>query len=119
MSGMHRSFVGLRLRFLRMEPTHMRQRRGSLTPHGNQFRGDRNCNLFRSNSADVEANRRMHAIEKIGGATLTLKSLRNLDYLALRSDHADVARPRLQRPTQNTHVIAMPASNNHNVRPFI
>src|ERR1700731_172019 len=50
---------------------------------------------------------------------LFLQWLRDFDHFAFGADHANVARASLHRPAQNTHIVAMAPSNDHNVRSLV
>src|SRR3954468_24208240 len=89
------------------KPTHMRQGRAGMPANGNQLRSYCNPNLVRSHGADVESDGGVHAIEEMRGQSLGLQGFENLDDLTLRSDHANVASPRLDRPAQQAHVVPM------------
>jgi len=61
----------------------------------------------------------VHAVKQMLGDAFVPQVLENLDYLALRPNHANVARLGLHRPAQHPHIVAMSASHDHNVRRLI
>src|SRR5258708_6927473 len=91
----------------------------SLTRKSNQVCGNGDCNLFRRDRANVDANRRMYPIEQIRGQAFFAQSLENLDLFAFGANHSDITRARLNPPTQQTHVIAMASSNDDNIRRLV
>jgi hypothetical protein len=48
-----------------VEPTHVRQIAGGVTPDCDQFRSDSDCNFLRRDGADVEAHGRVNAVEQM------------------------------------------------------
>ena len=94
-----------------MEPAHVGQAGAGVAPNRDQLRRDRNRNLLRSDGADIESDGRVHALEQMRGHAFLLQRLKNLDHLALRSDHADVAGASLHRPAQDAHVVAVAAGD--------
>ena len=56
----------------RVEPAHVRQLAFYVAADSDQLGGDRDSDLFWSDSADVEANGSVHVVEEMGGETLVL-----------------------------------------------
>src|SRR3981081_1767599 len=48
--------------------------------------------------------------------TLRLQLFEDGDRLPLRPDHPDIARRSLHRPAQHSHIVAVPARDDHDVR---
>src|SRR4029077_19086609 len=84
-----------------------------------QFGSDRHGDLLRGHGPDIESDRRMNPAEQMSGQALFLQRLKDTDDLALGADHADVARTRLHGPAQDAHVVAVAASDNHNIGRFV
>src|SRR5271166_1486048 len=57
----------------------------------------------------------MNPVKQVCGYSFFQQRLKNLDHLALRSDHADIAGARLHGPAQDAHVVAMAASDDDDV----
>src|SRR5262249_48921329 len=72
-------------------------------------------NFLRCNRADVEANRRVHAIEQMSRQALRLQCLKDLDHLSSRTYHADVLSPGLNGPAQYSHVVMVTARHDDNI----
>src|SRR5216684_1510599 len=97
----------------------MRHRSGRVSPNRDQFSGNGYGDFLRSDGSDVETNRRMHPIEKVGRHTFLLKRLENLNDLALGADHADIAGTSLNGPAEDTHIVSMAAGNDDDIRRFV
>src|SRR5450432_1609810 len=106
------------LTLARMEPAHMRQISLHPPSRGDQLGCNRNCNFLWRDGSDVESNRGMHPFEQIRRKPFFGELLKNCDGLSLRADHSDIAGWSLHRPSQYPHVIAMPASDDHEVSGF-
>src|SRR5579864_4928357 len=81
----------------------------------NQFSSNRNGNLFRRHSTDIETNRCMYAFEQLGRKPLALEFAEDCDGLSLRSDHSDITRLGTDRPSEDAHVVPMPSSYDYDV----
>src|SRR5256885_11259011 len=97
----------------------MRQARWGMAPKGDKLGRDRDRNLFGSDGSDVEAHGGMYTVKPMGGNAFLLQRLENLDDLALRSDHPDIARPCLDRPAQDAHIVTVPTGNDDDIGRFI
>ena len=60
----------------------------------------------------------MHALEQSLGQAFLHQFAKNRNRLAFRPDHPDVVGQRLDRPAQHSHVIAVAARNDHDIRRF-
>src|SRR5260370_16900136 len=61
----------------------------------------------------------MNSVEQMRGQALFLQRLKDTDDLTLGADHANVAGPRLHGPTQDPHVVAVAARDNHDIGRFV
>src|SRR5271166_5902194 len=99
-----------------MEPAHVGQIALYLSSFRDQFRGDRYGNFFRSNRSNIQSDGRMDSVEEMRGQSFRLQLFENSDCLSFRSDHSDVTRWSLHRPAQHSHIVAMAARDDHDVR---
>ena len=82
---------------------------------GNHLGYDRDRDFFRRDRSDFQAHGSHYPLEQLRIQSLLLQLFIDRQHFALRSDHPDIARAGLYCPTQDAHVIAMPAGNNHQV----
>ena len=94
----------------------MRQIALHFSPLRDQLGGDRYRNLFGSNGPNIQPDWGMDAVEQVRGQTFGLQLFEDGDCLPLRPDHPDVTRRSLHRPTQHSHIVAVPARDDHDVR---
>ena len=82
-----------------LEPAHVRQSAFGAAADGDEFGEDGDGNLFGRDGADVEADRRVHAIEQLGAEPFAREFAEDGNGFAFGAEHADVARRGSARPS--------------------
>src|SRR5258708_23773464 len=91
----------------------MRHSSGRLAADGDQFGGNGYGDFFGRDGSDIETDRSMHAVEKMGRDALLLERLENLNNLTLGADHADIAGTSLNGPPEVTHIAPSSSGDEH------
>src|SRR5204862_3896053 len=81
----------------------------SNAPHMYDFGNDRNGDFFRQDSADIQADRHIHALDALARNAFTLQLFGNRADFALAADHADVACLGLNGPSQHVLIFLVAA----------
>src|ERR1035437_8062474 len=87
--------------------TRVRQSDGAVAANCNQFSHDGDGDLFRHGRADLQANGSEDALKALPRNAFRFQLLKDGEHFAARADHADVMRGRIQRPTENAHIVTV------------
>ena len=102
-----------------LEPAHVRYGCDGVAAQGDQLGGDRDRDLFGRDGADIESDRGVNPVEKMGWQAFLSETLENFDDFALGPDHADIARASFEGPAQDTHIVAVAARDDDEVGGFV
>src|SRR5687767_9945152 len=84
--------------------------------HGDQLGEDADGDFLRSNRADVETDRGVHALEPVRLEAFPEQLVVNALYLRLAADQAEVAKGSCRQRAQRVEVVSMAAGHDHRVR---
>src|SRR5450432_1260457 len=84
--------------------------------HGDHFGDNGHRNFFRRNRADLQPYGSVYVGKFVGGDAFLFQLFVDGNCFPARADHAQIASVQIYRPAQNSHVVAVSAGDNHDVR---
>src|SRR5579863_9742981 len=98
-----------------MEPAHVGQRSFGVAADCDELGGNGDRDFFGSDCANIQTDGSVDFLEKRFGKAFLGEFAEDCDRLSFRTNHPYVASRSLYRPTEDTHVVAVTASDDDDI----